>query len=497
MSAPCTFARFRCHAIPAALAVGLFAAALGGCTVNPATGEETFTAFMSPAEEQQLGGQEHPKIVAQFGGEYHDTRISAYVDGIGRRLASVSEQPDLPFTFTVLNSDVVNAFALPGGYVYVTTGLMALANDEAELAGVIGHEIGHVTARHTAERYSQAVIAQLGVGLLGAVTGSQAAGDLAGLGAGAYLSGYSRGQESDADMLGVRYMARAGYDTGAMASFLSSLAGESAVENLILGREGGDQFSLFATHPRTEQRIEDAIQLVAQQAPVGGPPVLGTGVYLDAIDGLYYGGDPENGFIRGRAFVHPALRFRFAVPEGFHIFNSLEMVSAIGPDDSRILFDSAPERVRGPMVAYLTRVWAPNLPLREVESIGVNGMEAGTGTMRANTGNGAFDLRLLAIRFSQERIYRFLFVSRPHATASLRAGFRRTTYSFRAMSAREASQAQPLRVRVHEVRQGETVDDLARRMPFDDYQVQRFLALNGMKPVDRLVPGQRVKIIAN
>ena len=150
--------------------------------------------------------------------------MRAYVDGIGRRLAHVSEQPGLPFTFTVLNSDVVNAFALPGGYVYVTAGLMALANNEAELAGVIGHEIGHVTARHTAERYSQAVIAQLGVGLLGAITGGQAAGDLAGLGAGAYLSGYSRGQESGADMLGVRYMARAGYDSSAMASFLSSLA---------------------------------------------------------------------------------------------------------------------------------------------------------------------------------------------------------------------------------------------------------------------------------
>ena len=149
------------------------------------------------------------------------------------------------------------------------------------------------------------------------------------------------------------------------------------------------------------------------------------------------------------------------------------------------------------MVAYLTRVWAPDLPLREVESIGINGMEAGTGTMRANTGDGAFDLRLVAIRFSQERIYRFLFVSRPHTSASLRAGFRRATYSFRRMSASEASQAQPLRVRVRTVRLGETVDDLARRMPFDDYQVQRFLALNGMKPGDRLVPGQLVKIIAN
>ncbi len=497
MSAARTIIRSWRRAISAAVAAGLLAATLGACAVNPATGEQTFTAFMSPAEEQRLGGQEHPKIVTEFGGGYHDPGVRAYVDGIGRRLARVSEQPGLPFTFTVLNSDVVNAFALPGGYVYVTAGLMALANNEAELAGVIGHEIGHVTARHTAERYSQAVIAQLGVGLLGAITGGQAAGDLAGLGAGAYLSGYSRGQESGADMLGVRYMARAGYDSSAMASFLSSLAGESAVENLILGRDGGDRFSLFTTHPRTEQRIEDAIQLVAQHAPAGGEPYLGAAPYLEAIDGLYYGGDPQNGFIRGRAFIHPALRFRFAVPQGFQIFNSTEMVSAIGPDESRILFDSAPEQVRGPMVGYLTRVWAPTLVLQQVETIAINGMEAGTGTVRASTSGGALDLRLIAIRYSQERIYRFLFMSRPRTTASLTAGFRRTTYSFQAMSANQASQAQPLRVRVRKVRQGETVAGLARRMPFDEYQVQRFLALNGMKPGEGVVPGQSVKIIAN
>lgn len=497
MSAARTIFRSWRRAIPAAVAAGLIAATLGGCAVNQATGKQTFTAFMSPTEEQQLGGQEHPKIVAEFGGEYHDPRVRAYVEGIGRQLARVSEQPSLPFTFTVLNSDVVNAFALPGGYVYVTTGLMALANNEAELAGVIGHEIGHVTGRHTAERYSQAVIAQLGVGLLGAITGSETASDLAGLGAGAYLSGYSRGQESDADMLGVRYMARAGYDTRAMASFLSSLAGESAVENLILGRAGGDQFSLFATHPRTGQRIEDAIRLVAQQAPTGDTPHLGAAAYREAIDGLYYGGNPENGFIRDRAFIHPALRFRFAVPLGFHIFNGLEMVSAIGPDDSRILFDLAPEQVRGPMVAYLTRVWAPTLPLQQVETIRVNDMEAGTGTVRANTSGGALDLRLVAIRYSQERIYRFLFMSRPRTTASLTAGFRRTTHSFDAMSANEANRAEPLRVRVRKVRHGETVEDLARRMPFDDYQVQRFRALNGLKPDDQVVPGQFVKIIAN
>ncbi|MEE8276665.1 MAG: M48 family metalloprotease, partial [Alphaproteobacteria bacterium] len=149
--------------------------ALAGCTVNPATGESSFTAFMSEAEERRVGAEEHPKVLKHFGGAYADSAVAAYVDGIGQSLARGSELSDLRFTFTVIDSDVVNAFALPGGYIYVTRGLMALASSEAELAGVIAHEIGHMTARHAAQRYSQSLVAGLGAALLGAIAGSEAA----------------------------------------------------------------------------------------------------------------------------------------------------------------------------------------------------------------------------------------------------------------------------------------------------------------------------------
>ena len=171
-------------------------AVLGACSANPATGKQSFTAFMSPEKELQVGAEEHPKMVEQFGGVYGDKALSAYVRDMGLRLAKTSEMPDLPWTFTVLNDPLVNAFALPGGYVYVTRGLLALASDEAELAGVLSHEIGHVTARHSAQRYSSTVAANIGVQVLGVL--SQAAGlggaggQIASLGANLALKSYSR-----------------------------------------------------------------------------------------------------------------------------------------------------------------------------------------------------------------------------------------------------------------------------------------------------------------
>lgn len=154
--------------VPAAVvALGLAAFSLGGCSTNPATGSQSFTAFMSPDKEVEVGRDEHPKILKQYGGELEDPKLRAYVDGVGQRLAQQSELPELRFTFTVLNSDITNAFALPGGYVYVTRGLLSLASNEAELAGVLGHEIGHVTARHTAQRYSRAVATGIAAAAVG------------------------------------------------------------------------------------------------------------------------------------------------------------------------------------------------------------------------------------------------------------------------------------------------------------------------------------------
>ena len=224
---------YRTRRLPVAILVSALALAPACSRVeNPATGRSEYTT-LSAEQERELGAQEHPRILQQFGGAYSDEELQAYVQAVGNRVAANSDQPDAEFTFTLLDSEVPNAFALPGSYVYITRGLLALAETEAEMAGVLGHEIGHVTARHTAQRQTQAtgagVLATLAT-IAAAVLGGEVAGQLAqqatGVGAQAYLASYSRDQEFQADDLGVGYMTAAGYDPEAMATFLEKLAAE-------------------------------------------------------------------------------------------------------------------------------------------------------------------------------------------------------------------------------------------------------------------------------
>lgn len=446
-----------------------------------------------------MARDEHPKIVAQFGGEYHDPAVRDYVRALGDDLVNHTELAGQKFTFTVLNSDIVNAFALPGGYVYVTRGLMALADNEAELAGVLSHEIGHVVARHGEKRMTNTLLAQIGIGLLGAAIDSAALNNLLQVGALAVLSGYSREQEFEADTLGVRYLARAGYDPEAMAGFLGKLKSESDLQAAIAGREPGsaDQFNIMATHPRTADRVNRAIELARTSVRIPARPRLGVDDYMHAIDGLYYNGDPENGIVKGRQFSHPKLRFAFDVPPGFSIINSAEQVIAAAGDNTQIVFDLA-ERPRGAsMPQYVGDVWGQKLSLGKVESIVVNGLDAATGAARLDTNQGARDVRLVAMDFGDARVARFLFVTPPERTEPQSVELRRTTYSFRKLSPAEAEAIRPLRLRATRVRQGETVEGYARRMPFESHQVDRFQVLNGLQPGQPLRAGQWLKYVAD
>ena len=467
--------------------------ALSACETAPGTGRTIFTGGMGPETEARLGYQEHQKIVPQFGGAYADPAIDAYVTGIGNLLARTSEIPDLKFTFTVLDTPMVNAFALPGGYVYITRGLLALADNEAEVAGVLAHEIGHVTARHSAERYGQTMAANilgLGLGILlgGPVT------DLYGAAAGVALRSYSREQEYESDLLGVRYMSRAGYDPGAMATFLTRLLAHGRLEAELRGQPGkADAFDIMQTHPRTAERIERAIAEAGTKTVA--EPMTAREIYLGKIDGLLYGDDPEQGFVRGRRFLHPELRFAFEVPRGFRLFNGIKRVRAQGPEGAVIVFGRAKKPSPAPMTAYLTQVWAEGVPLREVERLTINGMEAATGHTRMNARRGAVDVRLVAIRYDAANIYRMLFLTPPKATGSLQRALRETTYSFRKLGAAEAAALKPLRLEIHRVRPGESAATIAGRMPFEDYRLRRFLVLNGLGQGAPLAVGQKVKVV--
>lgn len=462
--------------------------------------------FMSPQEEKQLGTQEHPKILAQFGGVYDDNNVTGYVAEVGGRLAGHSDNPGIGYTFTLLNSPVVNAFALPGGYVYVTRGLMALANDEAEFAGVVGHEIGHVTARHGAKREGKGTVAGLGIALgsilTGVLTGSsvlaQGVQQLGGAAAQGYLASFSREQEYEADLIGVKVLARTGYAPEAQAEFLQSLADYSAFETERAGRKGTEKGSdWLATHPNTQDRVRRAAEAAGVAGTQANAPTRRE-EYLKVIDGMIYGDDPSQGFVRGRVFAHPQLRITFTAPEGFKVMNTDTAVVAVQQSSgSQVQFTAEPDPKKAAYdpATYITAIWGQKLGLKRAEAITINGMPGATAAARVNTQSGQVDARFVAIQAEAGKMYRLLFVTPPKSTAALTTEFQRMTYSFRRLNDQEAVALKPQRLRIYTVQRGDTVQSLSARMAVDDMKEQTFRLLNGLRANDEFRVGMKVKLV--
>ncbi|WP_245644216.1 M48 family metalloprotease [Magnetospirillum moscoviense] len=472
----------------------LLAPALAGCQLSPGTGESHFN-FMSADEEADIGRKTHPQIVQHFGGAYDNPALQAYVAGLGQRLGQVTETPAADFRFTVLNSDIVNAMAVPGGYVYVTRGLLALAANEAELAGVIGHELGHILARHSAQRYSRAVASNVAATILGAVVGMPGVADLAQMGAGAWLQAYSRENEFEADSLGVRYMSRSGWNANAMVSMLGSLRSHARLEARMAGRDPDqvDQSHFMSTHPRTTDRVQAAIDAALKAPPSG---TLGADTLLDRVDGMVFGDDPSQGFVRDRVFVHPGEGFRFEVPAGFRITNGERAVQAQHPNGAAILFDGAKAPAGDfDMLGYLTHSWLPKARLAGAERIQVNGMAGATATTTGRTRQGNVDVRVVAVRFDSDSIYRFTFLTPPRQTTALGEELRRATYSLRPLSTEERREVQPWRIKVVRVKAGDSVASLSARMALAQWKEETFRLLNRLDEDDRIEPGRRVKLV--
>ncbi len=483
------------------------AAALAGTSAcvgtNAASGRDSFTGFQSIKDDIAEGSQNHTKILKTFGGAYDHPRLAGYVRRIGLHLARQTEYQQYPYQFTILNTQIVNAFALPGGFVYITRGLLALASSEAELAGVLSHELAHVTARHGAERRGAQMAAQLGL-LLGAI-GLRAAGlpsDLMRIGetvAMAAIKGYSREHEFEADTLGIRYMSRAGYNADAMASFLRSLREHSRIEAQVLGLPPGkvDEFNIMSTHPRTVERVRQA-QRAAQQTDSRG---AGKGrwaadAYLDSIDGMMFGDDPRQGVIRGRTFTHPDLRFEFTAPEGFRLRNSPARVQGRHPSGAAMIFDMAPAKGARTAVDYLRHVWAAKTQLRDLERLVIDGREAATGWAQGRGQGGAAHIRALAIRRDGGQFYRFMFISPLEQAGRWARPFRRSGLSFRHISARAAANVRAQRLLVVTARPDDTIARLARTLPYGRFNEGWFRVLNDLAPNQPIGPKQRLKIVA-
>lgn len=463
---------------------------LVGCSTNAATGKTIFTGFMPAGQEAQIGAQEHDKILAQFNGKYENNNLNNFVQDIGKRLTKHSERQDVQYTFTLLNDDMVNAFAVPGGYIYITRGLLAIAEDEAEVAAVMAHEMGHITARHSAQQMSQSALLGLGTQILGAATGNQAITQAAGIGSQLYIKGHSRAHEFEADTLGIRYTAQEGYDSTGMGRFLENLEKNTQFEAELAGNPAmADQFSYFQTHPRTSDRIDRAFNLSAQQSSTGKD--IGRTRYLNAIDGTIYGEAPEQGYIRGRQFLHVPLGFTFTVPEGFQLINTPTAVIAKHSNGSSIIFDMGKTDL--PLQNYLVNVWAKGAPLASPpENITINGMQGVTAATRLQNGQ---DARLVVVEAGGGQLYRMVFATPQNLTAAMSEELRTSSYSLRKLSAREKASIQPYRIKVITVRSGDTVQSLANKMPAMDHKLERFAVLNGLSPNTPLQAGQKLKTI--
>jgi len=489
--------------LSAALLLAGAAVALGGCSyaTSPATGKQ-FLSPISESQENQIGAEEHPKILAEFGGEYRDKpNLNAYVTQVGQAVASNAERKDVKYTFTVLNSEEINAFALPGGYIYITRGLLTLANNEAEIAGVLGHEAGHVNARHTAARAGQQQGAQFGVlgamllgQLLGGDTGGQLLGGLAQEGAENYLGKYSQSQEFEADSLGVRYLTKASYDPQAMASFLDSLNNETHLEAKIAGNEAAaDAYSMKQSHPRTPDRVQRAI--AEANVPVAKPQV-NRDRFLQQIDGMIWGPDPRDGVIKGSTFIHPGLKFAFDAPKGMKLQNSPDAVVGKS-DNAAMIFDLASPPPSGTLTQYISSQWQEGAKISDVESFQVNGMEAATGVAKGTINQTPVAIRMVAIRQSAKTVYRFLYATPPDNFNAMDQRFLASAQSFREISAQDASGYAPKRIRVVTVKSGDTVASLAQQMQVDEAPADWFRVINHLGANAQLQAGQKVKIIVN
>jgi len=443
--------------------------------------------------ERRQGASAHEQIVAQYGGVYDHPEIGPYVARVTTRLAGASSMPNEQFRVTVLNSPIVNAFALPGGYVYVTRGLVALANSEAELASVIGHEIAHVTQRHGQGRQNQAIGATILGAVLGIAVGSDLVNQIFSIGASGYLADYSRDQENEADRVGLEMLTRSGYDPFAAPAFLSSLGAQSALHAELQGaRYDPNRVDWLASHPATGQRVRDTREQAQATGLAPGARSGGEVAHFSAIDGMLYGDDPKEGYVRGRRFIHPDLRFAFEVPEGFQLTNSSAAVTARHPSGAQVKFDSGPRRNAANMAEYITRVWARDASVRGIEAITVNGIPTATGVTRVK----GKDVRLVAYDAGDNSsVFRFLIATEPRRTASFEGGMRDMVLSFDRLTAREAAAAQPLRIDVHTVRRGETVASLARKTAFSDAAEKRFRVLNGLGSGEQVQAGQTVKLV--
>jgi len=430
--------------------------------------------------------REHQRILASYGGAYQDARLEAVITQVVDRLVAASERPDLKYKVTILNSPAVNAFALPNGQLYITRGLLSLASDNAELASVLSHEMAHVIARHASIREDQARQAALISRVATDVFNDPQMSAMTLAKSKIALAGFSRSQELEADGIGVGIASRAGFDPYGAVRFLTAMGRNAALRPTASDPRLAD---FLSSHPATPDRVKNA-QANARQYMAPGSGNRDKAAYLMALDGLPYGEDPSEGFVRGRRFLHPKLGFTFTAPEGFALDNTAQAVLGVKEGGAQAMrLDVVRVPSEQGLSEYLSSGWIENVDPGSLQELTVNGFPAATTIAKGDQ----WYFRLYAIRFGSE-VYRFIFASKS-ATAESELPFRHAIGTFRRLTLNEISTAKPLRLKIVTVTPGDTAERLAQRMAINDRPLERFLTLNGIENGEALKPGERVKVV--
>jgi predicted Zn-dependent protease len=469
-----------------------------GCAVNPVTGHQDIV-LMSEQDEIALGRKSNQQVLQQYA-VYDDPELQAYIQAIGQRLASNSHRSDLVYRFTVIDSKEVNAFALPGGYIYITRGLMSYLNSEAELAAVLGHEIGHVTARHAVRQYSAAQLANIGA-TLGAIfipgMNTTASNQLVQFFGTALLRGYGREHELEADRLGAEYLARGGLDPQAMLDVIRVLKNQETFEVKAAKAEGRDAniyHGLFSTHPDNDTRLQEVI---AHAKKYHDPSLTYTGreTYLQQTNGLIFGDSPKEGLVRGRNFYHTDLGFALQLPENWNVTNQPQQLIITAPGGSAIMqmaVEDINKRIT-PREFMVTRLGLKKLG--HDTALNINGLDAHTGLAPINTSLGSRTARFTVIYFN-DRAYILAGITKdPNKAADFDPYFLDSAQSFHAMTENEHDLASPLRIETIETGADTRFSTLARQSPLATFPEEQLRLINAMYPHGEPAPGTLLKII--
>ena len=460
---------------------------LAGCAQNPVTGKTDFV-MMSESEEIAVGRKYDEQVVNKQYKVYESKALQDYVDRIGQKLAKQSHRPNLQYRFTVLDTPEINAFALPGGYVYITRGILAYLNSEAELAAVVGHEIGHVTARHGVRQQSAAQAANIGLTIASIFVpeiGTRVGQDLANILGGALLSGYGREHELEADRLGAQYLARTDYDPQAIIRVLRTLKNQELKDAELAkleGREPRRYSGLFATHPDNDTRLQEVVGEADKLA--SATPFEGRAEFLAATDGLIFNDNTDKGVVRNNRFYHPDMGFALQFPDAWQVHNLPDMLVAIGPRGEARLQMKMDPKPSGAPLEYSRRLAGNDAQIQPLE---VNGLSGALIDLPDSIAAVIYLNKQAFVLQGLGKTRQNLGAHRETIISSMR--------SFHALTAEERKMAKPLRIRVITARQGDIYARLAQDSPLGKSGESYLRLINAQYPDGEPQAGRPIKIV--